>query len=263
MDLKILKEAYNKKLEIFDDSNFKFNEAKHLYTYNKENFESVTTFIKNFYEPFNSEYWSKRKAQERGITQDAILKEWQNKADVACDMGTEVHLYIEHYFNEPSEDISHRFYNEETLKRIDKFNELLKPRFEGLIPLKQELRIFSKKYKLAGTIDALFLYNGKLMIVDWKTNGKLRTDKDRNFSKMKFPFESEWENEMNKYSIQTSIYSLILEEYGIDVPSAAIAYIPPSEQEPRIYQCKNYKPQLRKYFKQKYRRQDIINSILE
>ncbi len=255
------------KIKIFNDDNFVFDEKAHAYTYGKEKLTSVTTFIKNFSEPFDAEYWSKRKAKDRiaekrGISREQIkdndpdldltikeiIGEWDKKRDTACDMGTNVHFYIENKFTPGSTITRDNFEDLETLRRIDKFETLYESKLTNVIPIAQELRIFSRKLKLAGTIDGLFMRNGKLMILDYKTNAKMSTDADKCWQKLKAPFHDEWENELNKYSIQLNLYKLILSEYDIHVDSCALVYIPPSIDEPKILKVKDYESKLRAYF---------------
>ena len=60
----------------------KFDEESHTYTHKdtKERFISVTTLLGKYKQPFDSAYWSDKKAQERGILKEEILKEWKYKA---------------------------------------------------------------------------------------------------------------------------------------------------------------------------------------
>lgn len=262
----MIEEILNK-IKVFEDKNFIFDAEKHKYTYNGEEFISVTTFLKQFSEEFDSAYWSKRKAIERlakkrgisshnideqdpevALTIKEIIGEWDKKRDFSCDLGTDVHKYIEERFTPGSTITKESFTNPEVLNRIDKFELLYEKRLKKLIPVAQELRIFSKKYKLAGTIDALFLFENKLFIVDWKSNSKYSTDKDKNYQKLKGVFSNEWENEHNKYSIQLNLYKMILEEYGIKVDNCAIVYLPPSIDESVIYKIKDYTTELNNYF---------------
>ena len=252
------------KIRIFNDSNFTFNEKYHTYKYKGEKYRSVTNIIKDFCQPFDSDYWSKKKAVDRinesddlvltdeniDKVQAEILKEWDYKRDRSCDLGHIVHLYLEQKF---SDDLEIEVVNDqEALNRIRKFEERVIPRLKNFKSIAQELRIFSHTLKISGTIDGLFLrfIDGKvkLYILDYKTNGNLKTDKDRNFSKLKPPFTDQWENEHNKYSIQLSLYKLMLAEYGIKVDECALIYIPPSESDPKILKCKDYIPQLEMYF---------------
>ena len=52
-------EEMNRKIQIFKDPDFVFEEEAHVYTYKGKKYDSVTTFIKNFKEAFDKEYWSK------------------------------------------------------------------------------------------------------------------------------------------------------------------------------------------------------------
>jgi hypothetical protein len=52
------------KLKVYDDNKFKFDSFKHKYTYDGLHFISVTQFISRFHKKFDSEYWSKKKAEE-------------------------------------------------------------------------------------------------------------------------------------------------------------------------------------------------------
>jgi ATP-dependent exoDNAse (exonuclease V) beta subunit len=247
------------KVKVFNDSNFTFDEESHTYRYKGKKFISVTTIIKNFIQPFNTDFWSRKKAIDRiDENQDdrseenikkvqlEIQKEWDDKRDRSNILGTDVHKYIEEKFD-PNLEIS-GYSDEEVLSRIDKFEKNIVPKLKGFVPVAQEVRVFSPTMKLAGTIDALFLKDGKLYILDWKTNGNLKTDNDKMFSKLLAPFGQFWDNELNKYSIQLSLYRLILAEYGIDVSHTAIVYVPPSEKEPKIYKPKDFIPQLEMYF---------------
>jgi ATP-dependent exoDNAse (exonuclease V) beta subunit len=80
----------------------------------------------------------------------------------------------------------------------------------NLEPVKMEWRVYDKELGIAGTID--FLAFSKLTnhyhILDWKT-GKLELESP--FGYLKFPFEDLSVASFNKYSLQLSIYRLILE----------------------------------------------------
>ena len=61
------------KLSYFQDPNFRFDENSHTYTYLDPKtmkpvqiFTSVTGFISQFKEKFDSEFWAKKKAQSTG-----------------------------------------------------------------------------------------------------------------------------------------------------------------------------------------------------
>ncbi len=71
----------------------------------------------------------------------------------------------------------------------------------------------------------LFLYRGKIYIIDYKTNKKFTTDKDLVYKEyLLHPFNKYYKTHLNEYSIQVSMYALILREWGIDV-GGDICYI--------------------------------------
>ena len=56
-----------KGLEVFKDPNFKFDPKYHKYTYGGKKYTSVTTFIKNFKEPFDEDFGLRRSQMNWGF----------------------------------------------------------------------------------------------------------------------------------------------------------------------------------------------------
>ncbi len=246
---KILKikplEEILEKLNIFNDDNFSFDEPSHTYTYLGEEFTSVTRYIQQFHKPFDQNYHSLRVSQRKGVTQQSILDEWKEINDYANYIGSETHLWIENYFLQKWQPLP---INLDVIHRINKFNKIYAKQLYKLIPVAFEVRIFSNKFKIAGMIDALFLYKNKLLIVDYKTNKKFTTDENLSYlEKLIYPFESYYKTHLNEYSIQTSLYSLILKEYGIDVASSYLVYISPGDEEAQMFKCLNLTTTLENY----------------
>lgn len=234
-----------KKLEKFDDLNFKFNPEKHKYTLDGEHFISVTQFISKFHKPFETDYWSKIKAEQAGISQDEMLLEWKALNDRANVIGTATHNWIENYYNKIYQEIP---IDIDVVDRINKFNLAFIKWLHKLTPIKFEQRIFSRKWKIAGMMDSLFEYNGNIFISDWKTNKKFTHDEhvDGNFEKLLYPFDNYWKNHLNEYSIQVSLYKLILREIGIDIKACYLLHIGPNE-EAQMYKAHDFSDILEKY----------------
>jgi len=233
------------RLKCFKDDNFKFDPKKHQYTYNGSIYTSVTTFLKNFHEEFDTEYWSKKKADQLGIPPEKLKLDWKEKNDRANIVGSATHDWIENYFNQIWQPLPTDI---DVIDRINKFNRIFSTQLHKLDPIMFELRIFSKKYPIAGTIDSLFLYKGRIFIVDWKTNSDFRHDdhpKGR-YQKLLPPFEDFYQNHLNEYSIQVSLYSLILEEWGFDVRGAYLVHFGP-DSEAVIYKSNDMRSKLREY----------------
>ena len=258
------KAEIEKKLEIFKDRNFTFDEATHTYKYDSSKYDSVTTFLKTFKVPFDREYWSKRKAEERGVDVSVVLNEWQDKADNANSLGTRVHKWIEDFWTGNAPAVPE---DEDIRNRIDKFMEMYDKRLNILLPLKSELKIFSRKWRLAGTIDQPFLFWSKeqerpfLLIGDWKTNGDFKHDEHPKgrYKKLLRPFAHLYENHHNDYSIQISLYRLILEEEAnIETQDGFLCHIGP-DGPAKLYKTKDLREPLRAYLNDNRVDFDIFN----
>ena len=227
-------ELIREQLNCFNDIQFDFDPKLHRYTYQKEPFISVTRFIQQFHKPFEQDYWSKVKADESGVTQDVILAEWKKLNDYANEVGTDTHQWIEDYFNQIWKPLPA---NTDVIHRINKFNKIYAKQLHKLEPLKFEVRVFSPKWKIAGMIDSLFIYRGKIYILDWKTNKDFTDDSHQKgtYEKLLAPFQDHFKNHLNEYSIQLSLYSLILEEWGFQVGGAYIVHIGPGDEDAELY----------------------------
>lgn len=239
------------KLMCFNDDNFKFEPVKHVYTYKNIEYTSVTRFIEQFHKPFDQDYWSKYKAEQAGITQEEILSNWQKLNDHANIIGNHTHQWIEDYFNEkwvklPSEP--------EFIKRINKFNIIFGESLHKLEPVKFEVRIFSKKWNIAGMIDSIFLYNGKIFILDWKTNKKFTTH-NRYKEFLLPPFQNHLKSHLTEYSIQISLYAIILEEWGFEVGGGYLVHIGPDDEPATIHKIVDMRKELLQFLEEneKYR----------
>jgi ATP-dependent exoDNAse (exonuclease V) beta subunit len=241
-----LKSIILKNLECFKDPNFKFDPKYHKYTYNGFPMESVTRFIHHFHMPFNQEYWSKAKADEAGVPQEWILKDWKAKNDYANEIGSATHQWIENYFNKKWQPLPE---NPDIIHRINKFNKIYSSHLFKLEPIAFEVKIFSKKWKLAGTIDSLFLYRGKIFIIDYKTNGDFTHDSHPKgkYERLLQPLGEYWKNHHNEYSIQISLYAAILQEWGFEIAGGYLLHIGPGDEDAKLYPCINMVPVLEKY----------------
>jgi ATP-dependent exoDNAse (exonuclease V) beta subunit len=246
------------KLDVFDDPKFKFDPIKHKYTYEGSHFISVTQFIQQFHEKFNTEYWSKKKADEGGVSQEEILKEWKRLNDRANEIGTATHNWIENYFNRIYQELPS---DPDVIDRINKFNVAFGRWLHKLKPIVFERRIFSLKWKIAGMIDSIFLYNDKIIILDWKTN-KDFTHNDHpkgKYEKLLSPFNEHYKNHLSEYSIQVSLYKLILREAGIDIKACYLMHIGP-EGDARMYTAMDFTKILEEYLD---RPQDTIEQKID
>ena len=230
-----MRDFFLDKLKFYDDIEFKFDPIKHKYTYQGEHFISVTQFISRFHKKFDTDFWSRKKAKEKGVDQSEILNEWQVLNDRANFIGTSTHNWIENYFNRIYQDLPSDL---DVIDRINKFNKIFGSHLYKLTPLKFEQRVFSKRWKIAGMVDSLFIYKDKLIILDWKTNKKFTTENNYG-EKLLEPFQEFDKCHLTEYSIQLSLYALILKEIGLDVSVFYLVYIGPNE-EAQLHKCHNF-----------------------
>lgn len=221
-----MKNEILEKLKVFDDPQFDFDPVYHKYTYDSKRFISVTQLISRFHKPFESDHWSKVKADEAGVPQEFILNQWKQLNDYANTLGTATHNWIENYFNQIWQPLPN---NLDVTSRINKFNILYAQRLCKLTPVKFEQRVYSKKWKIAGMIDSIFIYKDKIFILDWKTNKKFTTD-DSDWGKSEnllHPFDDYFKNHQTEYSIQLHLYKAILKQYDIHIDSCYLVHIGP------------------------------------
>jgi ATP-dependent exoDNAse (exonuclease V) beta subunit len=240
-----MKEILLDKLKCFQDNKFIFDPIKHKYTYQDNEFISVTTYIQQFHKPFDTHYHSLRIAQRKGIPQEWVLNEWKEINDYANLIGLETHNWIEGYFRQIWTPLPT---NQDIIHRINKFNKIYATHLYKLEPLAFEVKVFSKKWRIAGMIDALFIYRGQIFIIDYKTNKEFITDNNIKYpERLRYPFDSYYKTHLNEYSIQISLYALILKEWGINVAGGYLVYIGPDDNDAQMFKCENMTLLLEEY----------------
>jgi ATP-dependent exoDNAse (exonuclease V) beta subunit len=239
-------------LNKYDDPKFQFDPIKHKYTYEGKHFISVTQFISRFHEKFDSDYWSKKKAEEAGVEQEEILRQWQVLNDRANHIGTSTHNWIENYYNQIYQPLPN---DVDIINRINKFNNIYATHLFKLTPVKFEQRVFSTKWNIAGMIDSIFLYKDKIVMVDYKTN-KLFTTNNPYGEKLLYPFQDYDKCHLTEYSIQLSLYKLILKEIGVDVHVCYLLYIGPNE-EAKIHKAYDFSNMIEDYLIQEQKKEKI------
>ena len=73
------------------DSLISFDEANHTYTYEGQNFISVTTLIDNYFSHFEVEKIAAKKAAKMGVSPEILIEEWRQKGDESRQLGTTLH----------------------------------------------------------------------------------------------------------------------------------------------------------------------------
>ncbi len=195
-----------------------FDSENHRYYLKGGELVSVTKKISNYF-PFNVDKVSKYIADLNLTSQEEVLKEW----DIIREEGSYFHDLVDKYFKKGR-------LKKEELKLIRPVLDFLEE--YNFSVEASEARVFSEKYKIAGTVDLIARdESGKLFLIDWKTNRKV-IDKNSFFENASIPFNEFPNNKFFVYSLQTSCYALILEEeYGIDIYDNRIVHIRDSGYE--------------------------------
>lgn len=204
-----------KVLEHNKKHNLLFDEDNHIYTIlDGIKLDSVTTRLKEFF-PFDAKKIAEKLAEQRGTDPEIILDDWTR----IRDNGSYTHLLAEKLCNgeklSPSE-----------LENVNHVVQFLKD-YPNFKILGTELRVFSQKYGIAGTVDLMLLNkdNNKIYLLDWKTSSK-EIDKESYWDMAKGVLNELPHNKFYQYSMQVSIYSFILkEEYDIDVYDSLLVHL--------------------------------------
>ena len=217
----------------------RFKEETHSYNVGEQKLKSVSYFIKDFCEEFDTNKIAAMVAKKRGITIEEVIQEWEDIKNSSCDLGTNTHLFGEHFVltgeGEPSNG-----YEEAVLKF---WLELP----EHLIPVTLELQMYCKSMGIAGTAD-IILYNkntGKFIIADYKTN----KDLFKNFKgkKLKAPFDFLLDSPFGKYNIQLSMYQLLFELTGYEIEDRFIIWLKPDGSY-ELHQTQDVKETIKKLY---------------
>lgn len=171
---------------------------------------SVTQFVSHYIPPFDAQKMAAKKARYSNPpkTAEQILAEWDAKRIHACELGTRVHANQESMMN-GSTDFQQPADERERAIMSSGWEAMQDLTAAGWKPLAAEKMVFSLELRLAGTIDAIFQKDRRVLLVDWKTNEAIH--RRNNFGQHFLPPANELEDcEYNKYSLQLNLYKRIL-----------------------------------------------------
>lgn len=255
-------EEVKQKLKVFDK--YKFFENGHYYTYkDKQVGVSVTKYISQFENEFDSNTLSQKVADKNGISQFEVLNEWKRKGEYSCLKGTAIHEWLQ-------DNYANREYKFD-LSQLEEYPEYYK--IEDVEHLKQMAIDFINDYKnryiligdeilcgipdfdIASAIDLLFYdtVNNEVVLADIKTNTDLKGWKNTPsyVKKMLQPLENIKDITFEHYKIQLSIYRYFLEEYA-HIPisdNMFIVYLSEKEKNYNIIQIPYLKNEVEKILK--------------
>ena len=232
---------------LMEFSDLEFHEDGHIYILNGCQLPSVTQLAHRFIrEPFDEEQQAERYAQRYGETAEYWKREWHKNSFRATALGTKTHefgeslAYLRAGHPEMIRPSVISQYNEEyhylapihpKEEAVVHFLDALPPSYHLVL---NEARIYSGKnpdasrnlsQQVCGTFDMLYYYDGGgypekagFIIFDYKTNKCLENDLNLRFGKyLREPFNDLVEQDLSLYTIQLSLYALMLEDIGLKI----------------------------------------------
>jgi len=214
-------------------SNISFNAEEHRYTVNNKIMISVTQLLKKYTPPFDIDgSITAKHALKNGITPREQADLWKAISEEACLKGTETHQICE--------DMLKGTYTYPKTINVD-YNALIRLLHPVCEEIKQDLLateqiIYNESLGIAGTIDILSIQDNKILIGDWKTNGK-DIIIDKSYGTLLPPLNHVPNNDYYKYALQLSLYRYLLELDGFVCKEQSLLHIRETEVKeiPVIY----------------------------
>lgn len=159
-------------------------------------------------------------------TRDAIM-EWRRRvgpeeanrvSSFAASRGTRVHTMIERYLDNRDDYLEKS--NHITKKNFYTMKPVLDERIEKVIL--QEAPLYSNHLSLAGRVDCIGVFDGRLSIIDFKTSAK--------------PKKKEW---IHNYFMQKTAYAIAFEERtSIPIVDLVTLIVNDVDDEPQVFKEK-------------------------
>ena len=192
----------------------------------RDNYPSVSKVMKYFYEEFDSEGISLRKAKGDPEVQQQLLDEWKAAGDYSTNMGSRVHYLLE----------------KKLIEMFGSYKEVRQPIFEcdftqilkgdsmvtagsdylnlmierGAVLLDTEIVLGDPELGYTGQPDKVWLIFNKemtefgLVITDWKSNKPKNFEESHFTKRMKYPFQKHPNNALGHYFTQLPFYARLL-----------------------------------------------------
>jgi len=191
-----------------------------------DTFPSVSKVIKYFYDEFDSEGISLRKAQGDLEVQQQLLDEWKAAGDYATNMGSRVHYLLEKKlidmfggYKEVRQpifqcDFTQILKGDSMVSAGTNYLNLMVER--GAVLLDTEIVLGDPELGYTGQPDKVWLIMNKeqsefgLVISDWKSNKPKNFEETHFTTRMKYPFQKHPNNALGHYFTQLPFYGKLL-----------------------------------------------------
>jgi len=192
----------------------------------KDDYPSVSKVMKLFYEEFDSEGISYKKAKGDPEVQQQLLDEWKAAGDYSTNMGSRVHYILEkkliEMFGDYKEvrqpifdcDFTQILKGDSMVVAGSNYLDLMIER--GAILLDTEIVLGDPELGYTGQPDKVWLIFNKemtefgIVITDWKSNKPKNFEENHFTKKMKYPFQKHPNNALGHYFTQLPFYGKLL-----------------------------------------------------
>lgn len=184
-----------------------FDPSTHTYKIDGVLVPSVTQVLKCLKLPFESERMAGLVGRRDGKDASQVLREWQEKSDAALSNGRTLHATAENAMLGRLDNTSATPGKTAWLAFWGAAKAMLKPRMVEAV-------VADAEYQIAGTVDAV-LFSAKTRqqhVFDWKT-GKFLSENPWG-EMLLSPFDDVPACQLMLYSLQVSLYKLMLERRG-------------------------------------------------
>jgi len=189
-----------------------FDQKYHSYTYHVKKLTSVTKLANSLKPPFDRGGRAVKTAMERGVDVATILAEWDAAGEAGRAKGVKVHELIAAKLRNELPPADDPFLSlNERLPEMDGFEKLW-DWLAGMTTLQQvEWVVGDGELGVAGTVDALLLgkQSNEVHVWDWKTGKEFKST--NSFQNLLYPFDDLPDCDLSSYSLQISLYRLIIE----------------------------------------------------
>ena len=204
------------------DSRLKLDEPTHTYTLDgKQELRSVSSILNTLFEPFDPERIAQFLLKRRqGCTLAEVVSDLRQRGHESREIGKSFHLMI-HMIAGGRVNFATRG---PIADMHSQWKEWMNPsdRLEKKI-VRSEWPVFSERWKVAGTIDAIVANGCQLWLVDWKTNKAIAGDTRK------------------QYNLQLQIYDYILRtEYGVTCDRLVLVQVHEGRKKAReieVWRC--------------------------
>jgi len=207
-----------------------FKEEGHIYesldsNLDKESIKwlSVTTFVSMFKPKFNAKAQAKKSAKNKrskwyNMSEKDILAAWKGESNRALGLGNWYHSQRETDITEFN--TIERYGKEVPIIKpiIDKAGVKIAPNQKLLDGVYPEHFVYLKSSSLCGQADVVEVINGKVNVIDYKTNKEIKKEGFTNWegvtSKMFNPVSHLDDCNLSHYNLQLSLYAYIIKKHN-------------------------------------------------